>query len=655
MSMHFWDWSIIGALLTVVFVTGFFAKRLVRNPADFLSANRCGGRYLMTVAEGMSGFSALAILANYEKFFAAGFPALWWGALLFPLGLIIALSGYNRYRFRETRALTMAQFFEMRYTRRFRIFAGIVTWISGLLNYGIFPGVTARLLIHFCGLPKSFAVFGFTFLTFPIVVIVLLGMALYLTLNGGQIAVMITDFIQGQFATIVLVVLSFFLLLRFDWSVIMESLLDAPAHKSMLNPYDQSEVADFSLAFFLMQAWTFIYGYMSWQGSQGYYSAARNPHEAKMATIVGTVRARASDILWLLPPLLAFAVLRHPSFAADADVIQTGLNAIGDAQAQIQMRTPAVLAHFLPTGMLGLFAALAISAALTTDDTYLHSWGSIFIQDVIMPFRKNPLTPKQHLRWLRWSIFGMAVAVFFYSLFFPVRQYIFMYWQITGAVYIGGAGAAIVGGLYWSRGTTAAAWAAMISGAILAVVSLMLQTFWSSLPWLNTLAPKFPYNGMQMFFATTIFCGLLYVVVSLATCRKPFNMDWLLHRGRYAVQGEHQIVKQRLPWHWRLIGADREFTLFDRLVAGLAVAAILFWTVLLIGGHILTHTIGVSPEAWARFWMLMVWSGVTLAGVTTLWIVVGGIRDARCMIRDLRCPRDSDAHDDGRVNRPDDI
>ena len=49
--------------------------------------------------------------------------------------------------------MTLAQFFEMRYSRSFRVFAGLVAFLSGIINYGIFPGVAARFFIALCGFP----------------------------------------------------------------------------------------------------------------------------------------------------------------------------------------------------------------------------------------------------------------------------------------------------------------------------------------------------------------------------------------------------------------------------------------------------------------------------------------------------------------------
>ena len=67
-----------------------------------------------------------------------------------------------------------------------------------------------------------------------------------------------------------------------------------------------------------------------------------------------------------------------------------------------------------------MFAAIMLFHLVGCDSSYLHSWGSIFAQDVVLPFRrKGPLTRAQHFRLLRWSIVFIAVFSYAFGLLFP--------------------------------------------------------------------------------------------------------------------------------------------------------------------------------------------------------------------------------------------
>ena len=69
-----------------------------------------------------------------------------------------------------------------------------------------------------------------------------------------------------------------------------------------------------------------------------------------------------------------------------------------------QQRVPATVRAILPTGLVGLFCALALFMMLTTDTTYLHGWASVIVQDCLLPLRRRPWTPKQQIRNLRIAI-----------------------------------------------------------------------------------------------------------------------------------------------------------------------------------------------------------------------------------------------------------
>ncbi len=174
MNLTALDWGIVG--FVYVFLVGgvLVTRKYMRSVADFLAAGRTAGRYILSVSQGMAAIGAITIVANLEMNFQAGFAMSWWGLSMGLVVLVVAVSGWVIYRFRATRALTLAEFFERRYSRGFRVFAGLIAFAAGLVNFGIFPAVGARFFIYFTGLPPEFDVAGLTLATYPVTMTVLL-------------------------------------------------------------------------------------------------------------------------------------------------------------------------------------------------------------------------------------------------------------------------------------------------------------------------------------------------------------------------------------------------------------------------------------------------------------------------------------------------
>ena len=234
MNLSVTDWLIVLFVFCGMVYSVNTTKGLMKSVTDFLVAGRTAGRYVVSISSGIAGLGAISIVMFLEMGYVSGFALAWWGLSQGIIILLITVSGWVIYRFRSTRCLTLPQFFEMRYSRKFRIFTGIVAFVAGIINFGIFPAVGARFFIHYCGLPESF--FGVPM--FPLVMILLLAVSLYFVQTGGQIAVIIADFFQGVYVNIIFMVMIFFLFFTVGWDQVTEALERTPLKLA------QEEIAD---------------------------------------------------------------------------------------------------------------------------------------------------------------------------------------------------------------------------------------------------------------------------------------------------------------------------------------------------------------------------------------------------------------------------
>ncbi len=775
------DWILFALPVAFVVFTALRAQRHVRGVADFLSAGRIARRYVLCVASGEANFGLITLVGTLEATYNSGFAYGFWGSVLAPVGMILGLAGFCNYRFRETRAMTLGQFFEMRYSRRFRLCASTVQAFYGVLNYAIFPAVGARFMMSFLGLPVSFALFGAEIPTFGAVMFAALALACFIACAGGQITIMATDCVQGILNYPIYLLVVAWLLWKFSWSQdLLPAVSARPAGMSFLDPFDTGALRDFNV-FYVMSGLlgTFLLR-LSW-GSRGYDSAAKDAHEAKMGAVLGTWRVGFSAMMFVLVGAVAYAFDNHPGFAAESAQVRRELasrawedvsllaggapegasaeqmreafaaveprvrfttkaefdalpspeaqaarfaeetadpflaaasaklgGTLSDAQlaampaperaawgekrarnqvfstVYTQMRVGATLRHVLPTGLAGLFCALALFMMLTTDTTYLHGWASVIVQDVLLPLRRREWTPRGQIRRLRAAIIAVAAFAFFFSLFFGQVDYILMFFAVTGALWMA-SGPVVTLGLYWKRGTTAGAFAAMAFGVSAALAAILAQKFWVSglYPWIAAhgwapaldralralsspfepwvhweLTPdKFPVNSTEIGVLTQLATLAIYAAVSLATCRAPFDMDRMLHRGKWADPEEAAAERAPKPPAWeRLLGIDARYTRGDKALAwSVFLYSFVLWFCVCFLGNVVWHAVSPQPPSWWGryfFWTNLV-VPCLVGAVSTVWFGVFSSRDLLRLFRDLeardRSGAGPDVADDGRV------
>lgn len=211
----------------------------------------------------------------------------------------------------------------------------------------------------------------------------------------------------------------------------------------------------------------------------------------------------------------------------------------------------------------------------------------------------------------------------------------------------------------------------MTVGLLLAVAGFVVMQFWAGgvYPALMSIShhlglatfgnyieqhpQQCPLNPQILAVISYAGAGSLYVIVSLLTCSRQFNMDKLLHRGEYAVPELESLGEKnhrpRSLWN-KLVGVTDEYTRGDRIIAtGTAIWTIV-WKVAAV--VIIVWNLAFwrwSDKTWCR-WSFFQW--VICEGlfgvIATIWFTIGGIRDIIDLFRTIRTIK-PDSTDNGMV------
>ena len=746
--MKWFDWLIMILPVIGVLYMGWYARRYIRGVVDFLSAGRLCGRYIISTASVASGLSIIGIVAYVEIHYRTGYGLGFWYSIMTPISIILGLMGFFTYRYRETKAMSMGQFVEMRYSRKLRIFAALLRSLSEMLANMIMPAIAARFFIYFLGLPKYVDIIGFKVSTFCLLILVSLVLALCIICMGGMLCIVITDSMQGLIMYPLLVMFVVFILYKFSWfQEIAPVLGDRAPGESFLNPYDIKNLRDFNYFSLTLVIIGLFMNAGSWV--TGAATNARSPHEQKMARLLGNWRGALSGLFYLLIAVAILTVLTHRNYAGEAREIRAHIckqvatevakdPAVRDSVVAVTQSIPAhnhqigvneplsekknldtpyldaahkelqkmpqghalfqefrtlynqmmmavTMRHLLPPGMLGMFCLLLILAMISTDDSRIYSAASTITQDIILPFRKTPFTLKQHMWVIRGVSIGVGIFFFFGSFYMSQLDYIQLFVRLMTMMWICGCGPIMIFGVYSRFGNTWGAWASLLSGMFMGMTSVLLQRTWASAiyPWLerndlvetvgnalttisSPLNPyvvwemnpvKCPINSYELSLIATIVSLSLYCGVSWLTGigKEKFNLERMLHRGIYAIDGEKKL---KTDWSFRgvlskLVGITPEYTTGDKCIAwGLFCYSMIYrFSICFVLVFILNLFSPWKNAYWSNYFLItaLVVPGI-VAAITTVWFGIGGIRDMIRLFHDLKARDTVNALDDGRVD-----
>lgn len=481
------DGSIVGVYLLITMIAGVMVRKYVGKVEDFLVAGREMKVYLGIASLAATEFGIITCMYTAQSANKLGFSGAVPGIAQCLAMLVIGLTGFCIKPLRESGAMTIPELFERRFGQKVRWLSGIVIVLGGLLNMGVFLKIGGEFLVVCTGLsfPNMSA-----HQTIMIAMGALLLMVTVYTILGGMLSVLITDFLQFVVMSAGLLIVTVLVMLKIEWSTII-STVETKAGPGGFNPFVHP---DLGFGYVLFQLFMGIAATLTWQTVVARVLAAK---DAKTGQQVFTRTSFFFVCRWMIPGLwgiAAAATLTPAAFAVLPDYMQADPSLYA---------MPLFLSTFVPIGLMGILVAAMLAADMSTDSSYMLTWGSVIYNDILAPFRKTKWTERRGLLWNRLIVAIIGIYLFLFGLVYKIEGNVWDYLSLTGTVYMSSMVSLLIACCYWKRANNWGAYSAIALGAVIPVLFLTLQKLPATTDFANkTIGPH--YSGILAFVAAAL-------------------------------------------------------------------------------------------------------------------------------------------------------
>lgn len=444
-----WDWGILVVYLVGTVVFGLMARKYIANMDDYVVAGR-GIRTALGIAT-LTGTELGLVTVMYaaQKGFNGGFAAFHIGLASGIVAFFIGLSGFILGPLRRHNALTIPDFYRKRFGRKTQILGGLMLAFGGILNMSLFLKAGAMFLQAVMGLESERALVT--------LMLILVAAELLYTIVGGMVSVVLTDYLQFVVLAFGMVLGTLLAINQVGWSNTFASIAEIKGEAGF-NPMIAE--SGFGVDYVLWMVFLGIVNCALWPTSVARALASENVAVVKKQFMWASISYAIRMIIPYFWGICAFVfIMKAPALK------EAFFPAAPNAPAMDSLYgMPVFFSSTLPTGLIGLITAAMIAAMMSTDSGYFLCWSSVLTNDVVVPLAGDHLSQRARIWITRGFIFCIGATIFVMSYLYPLKQDLWDFLTVSGAIYFSGAFAVLVGGLYWKRASSTGAVAAMVTG-----------------------------------------------------------------------------------------------------------------------------------------------------------------------------------------------
>ena len=466
------DGSIVGLYLLGTMIAGLMVRRYVGKVEHFLVAGREMDVYLGIASLAATEFGIVTCMYTAQNGYDMGFAGAAPGLVLAAAMWLVGTTGFCVKPLRDAGVMTIPELLDKRFGQRVRWLAGLVIVLGGLLNMGVFLRVGGEFLVLVTGFTTQGHILEFT------MTVLLIMVAVY-TIMGGMLSVLVTDYLQFIVMSAGLIIVTILILAKVGWSP-MVATVSAKYGAGGFNPLLNSSMG---WPYVIFQCLLNTAAVLTWQTTIARLLAAK---DTKTGRQIYTRTSFFFVCRFLIPGIWGIAALT----ALKPELI--GGNSLH--------AMPILLSTLLPTGIMGILIAAMLAADMSTDSSYMLTWGSIIYNDLLAPFRKGKWSERRGLFWNRIIVALIGIFLLFYGLWYPLKDNLWDYLSITGTIYLACISVLLIACCYWKRANSWGAVGAIIVSAVIPLSYLVLKQIPATKAWAESIGT---YKSGIATFATS--------------------------------------------------------------------------------------------------------------------------------------------------------
>jgi SSS family solute:Na+ symporter len=492
------DTTIVVLYSIACIAAGVWVRRYAGRLDSFIVAGRGVGVYLGVASLAATEFGLVTAMYTAQYGYTAGFAPIIIGVFYAVAMLFMGETGFIVKRLRASGAATISEVLEKKFGSDVRWWTGLIVAAAGILNMGVFLRVGGEFVVTFVGIAGgSLEVAGLRLGYLELIMTALLLVVMVYTMAGGMLSVLMTDLLQFLIVGAGVVLITILSVNHAGWSTLVDK-VRAVDGDSGFNPFLSDPLGGPSGLLFWM---LLTFGAQcTWQTTIARVLSAKDEKTAaNIYRLAGFyfVGRWALPIVW---GVLALVILDPKQFPR------------GDAEAS-RLAMPTALGLILPAGLAGFVLAAMLAAEMSTVSSYILSWATVIVHDIIKPRCSTPLSSTAELRLTRLFILLIGLFLLFFGLWYEIPGPVFEYLGLTGTIYVSGLSTLLIAALYWQRSTRTGAYLALALGA-------SSPSAWLVYDLVRKVQPEWPKIPVHWAGLASFFLAVLGMIVGSLVSRK---------------------------------------------------------------------------------------------------------------------------------------